>query len=159
MTFETMGQSTLDAPRPSATGHQHSASHSASVLPSGGEGPVRADYSGMNNVLGSAEFTGGSTSAADSGSGTVPLQKPRSESVLVQFTVEFRIVARVNHRHTQRVRSASGSASVQDYVLTSPVVIRMPAPAVRRMLEGPRKRAFAAGRNGALAPEEPAGSV
>ncbi|MDX6328395.1 MAG: hypothetical protein QOI83_778, partial [Streptomycetaceae bacterium] len=150
MTFETVAQSTLDAPRPSATGHPHSASHGTSVQSGGGEGPVRADYSGMNNVVGTGNFTGSATSSADNGSGTVPLQKPRDKSALVQFTLEFRIVARVHHRHTQRVRSASGSTSVQDYVLPTPVVIRMPELAVRQMLKGPRKRAFAASQDRAL---------
>jgi hypothetical protein len=134
------------------------------VSPGGGEGPVRADYSGMNNVVGTGNFTGRATSSADNGSGTVPLQKPRDKSALVQFTLEFRIVARVHHRHTQRVRSASGSTSVQDYVLPTPVVIRMPELAVRQMLKGPRKRAFAASQDRALgsrgpsaeAPEAPA---
>jgi hypothetical protein len=155
VTFETMAQSTLDGPRPSAANHRSAASHGTSALPSGGEGPVRADYSGMNNVLGSADLIGSSTSTADNGSGTVPLQKPKSESALVQFTLQFRIVARVHHRHTQRVRSTSGSTRVQDYVLPSPVVIRMPEPAVQGMLEGPRRRAFAAGQDRALESRRP----
>ncbi|MEU3859429.1 hypothetical protein AB0F03_18970 [Streptomyces sp. NPDC028722] len=51
-------------------------------------------------------------------------------SVLVQFTLDVRVVAEV----TNRVRSGRTSTAVREITLPAPVVIRMPEPVVRRML-------------------------
>ncbi|MFD4502785.1 hypothetical protein [Streptomyces sp. NPDC058457] len=145
MTFETVAQSGPEG-RPAAADAQHASHHGRSAGFMGGEGPVRADYSGMNNVPGTYGRDGGPTDAAGSASGTVPLQKPKAAALLVQFTLQVRAVARVRHRHTGALRDPARAVGVQDYTLTYPVVIRMPEPAVRRM---------AAAAQGGHAPADP----
>ena len=145
MTFETVAQSGPEG-RPAAGDAQHASHHGRSARFMGGEGPVRADYSGMNNVPVTYGRDGGPTDAAGNASGTVPLQKPKAASVLVQFTLHVRAVARVRHRHTGALRDPARAVGVQDYTLTYPVVIRMPEPAVRRM---------AAAAQGGHAPADP----
>ncbi|MGW1617911.1 hypothetical protein [Streptomyces sp. NPDC002172] len=147
MTFETVAQSGPEG-RPAAADAQHAAHHGRAARFMGGEGPVRADYSGMNNVPGTYGRDGGPTDAAGSASGTVPLRKPKAASVLVQFTLQVRAVAQVRHRHTGALRGPAGAVGVQDHTLTYPVVIRMPEPAVRRM---------AAAAGGGHAPADPHG--
>ncbi|MGY4923897.1 hypothetical protein [Streptomyces sp. 900105755] len=132
MTFETVAQSGPEG-RPAAGETQHAAHHGRSARFMGGEGPVRADYSGMNNVPGTYGRDGGPTDAAGNASGTVPLQKPKAASLLVQFTLQVRAAAQVRHRHSGALRDPARAVGVQDHTLTYPVVIRMPEPAVRRM--------------------------
>ncbi|WP_189262968.1 hypothetical protein [Streptomyces fuscichromogenes] len=132
MTFETVAQSGPEG-RPAAADAQHASHHGRSARFMGGEGPVRADYSGMNSIPGTYGRDGGPTDAAANASGTVPLQKPKAASTLVQFTLQVRAVARVRHRHSGALRDPARAVGVQDHTLTYPVVIRMPEPAVRRM--------------------------
>jgi hypothetical protein len=134
MTFEAVAQSTLDAARPTAVDNQQSAEHRGSARAAGGAGLLNADQIRMNELVGTANLSGGTTDTGAAASGSMPLHKPKSTSVLVQFSLEFRIVARVHNRHTQRLRSANASTGVRDYLLVTPVVIRMPEPAVRDML-------------------------
>ncbi|MFJ8488938.1 hypothetical protein ACIRBZ_11295 [Streptomyces sp. NPDC094038] len=137
MTFETVAQSGPEG-RPAVADAQHASHHGRAARVMGGEGPVRADYSGMNNVPGTYGRDGGPTDAAGNASGTVPLQKPKAASVLVQFTLQVRAVAQVRHRHTGALRGPAGAVGVQDHTVTYPVVIRMPEPAVRRMVAAAR---------------------
>ncbi|MFD1276650.1 hypothetical protein ACFQ51_47590 [Streptomyces kaempferi] len=135
MTFETVAQSSLDAPRPTGTDHQRAAEHGTSVRGLGGAGVLNADEFRMNQFLGHADRAGGATDAAAHGSGSMPLHKPKSESTLVQFTLDVRVVARVSGRG----RSGAASVAVRDLTLPVPVVVRMPAPLVRRMLQDPSR--------------------
>jgi hypothetical protein len=89
----------------------------------------------MTNTPGAFGAEGGPTGTAGNAAGTVPLQKPKEASALVQFTLEFRAVARVRHRHTQRLRGPA-AVGVRDGVLVTPVVIRMPASQARRFADG-----------------------
>ncbi|MEU1529223.1 hypothetical protein [Streptomyces fagopyri] len=133
MTFETVTQSSLEAPRPTGTDHQQAAEHGKSVRGLGGAGVLNADEFRMNQFLGHADRTGGATDTAAHGSGSMPLHKPKSESALVQFTLDVRVVARVSGRG----RSGGASVAVRDLTLPVPVVVRMPAPLVRHMLRDP----------------------
>ncbi|MFE9092888.1 hypothetical protein [Streptomyces sp. NPDC007264] len=133
MTFETVAQSGLDAPRPTGADGQQANEHGGSARGLFGAGVLNADEFRMNQFLGTADGAGGATATAANGAGSMPLHKPKSESVLVQFTLDVRVVARV----AARVRSGRRSVAVQEVTLPAPVVIRMPAPAVRRMLTDP----------------------
>jgi hypothetical protein len=133
MTFEAVGQSALDGSRPTAIDNQQAAEHKSSLRANGGLGRLDAGPY-RNEAVGTADFTGGATDTGANASGSMPLHKPKFDSVLAQFTVEFRIVARVSHRHTQSIRSAAGSTSMRDYVLPVPVVVRLPKPAAAQML-------------------------
>ncbi|MFJ5271104.1 hypothetical protein [Streptomyces sp. NPDC088358] len=135
MTFETVAQSSLDAPRPTGTDHQQAAEHGTSVRGLGGAGVLNADEFRMNQFLGHADRAGGATDAAAHGSGSMPLHKPKAESTLVQFTLDVRVVARVSGRG----RSGAASVAVRDLTLPVPVVVRMPAPLVRHMLRDPSR--------------------
>ncbi|MFE2139299.1 hypothetical protein ACFW9X_40030, partial [Streptomyces sp. NPDC059466] len=147
MTFETVAQSTLDAPRPSGTEHQQAAEHGTSVRGLGGAGVLNADEFRMNQFLGHADRAGGAADAAVRGSGSMPLHKPKSESTLVQFTLDVRVVARVSGRG----RSGAASVAVRDLTLPLPVVVRMPAPLVRRMLQDPSQQGRLRDPDGRLA--------
>ncbi|MFJ8147225.1 hypothetical protein ACIQ6R_19415 [Streptomyces sp. NPDC096048] len=92
---------------------------------------MRVEQSGLTNAPGGVGSEGGAAGTVGNAAGTVPLQKPKETSALVQFTLEFRAVARVRRRHTQGVRGAV-AAGVRDGVLPVPVVIRMPASEARR---------------------------
>ncbi|MER6157936.1 hypothetical protein ABT147_20665 [Streptomyces sp. NPDC001868] len=130
MTFETVGQSRLDAPRPTQTDGQSSADHGRSAYGLAGAGLLNADQFRLNQLMGNAGGAGGTADGAVNASGTMPLHKPKAESVLVQFTLDVRVVARV----TDRVRTGRTGTAVRELTLRRPVVIRMPAPAVRRMV-------------------------
>ncbi|MFE3268430.1 hypothetical protein [Streptomyces sp. NPDC059215] len=136
MTFETVAQSTLDAPRPTGTDHQQATEHGKAVRGLGGAGVLNADEFRMNQFLGHADRAGGATEAAAHGSGSMPLHKPKAESTLVQFTLDVRVVARVSDRG----RSGAPSVAVRDLTLPVPVVVRMPAPQVRHLLRDPALR-------------------
>ena len=155
LSFEALVRSSPDELRPAGTEHRHAAHHGRSARFSGGEGPVKADYSGMNNVPVAHTRDGGPTGTAALAAGTGPLHKPKEESALVQFTVQFRAVARVRHRHSQRVRDAARVVGVVDCVLTAPVVVRMPVSAVRRMVAAPGGGGHVTDAHGRLDPDPP----
>lgn len=60
----------------------------------------------------------------------VPLHKPKFTSVLVQFTLDVRVVARV----TDRVRTSRTAVAERELTLPRPVVVRMPLPTAPRLL-------------------------
>ncbi|WP_229713437.1 hypothetical protein [Streptomyces fuscichromogenes] len=130
MTFETVGQSHLDAPRPTQTDGLSSADHGRSARGLAGAGLLNADEFRLNQLMGNAGGAGGAADGAVNASGSMPLHKPKSASVLVQFTLDVRVVARV----TNRVRSGRTGTAVRELTLPRPVVIRMPEPVVRRAL-------------------------
>ncbi|WP_328495467.1 hypothetical protein OHS59_24030 [Streptomyces sp. NBC_00414] len=133
MTFETVAQSGLDAPRPTGVDGQQSVEHGKSARGIGGAGVLNATEFRMNQLLGNADGSGSATDTAANAAGSMPLHKPKSESVLVQFTLDVRVVARVVGRGPGGQRSVG----VREFTLPRPVVIRMPAPAVRRLLRNP----------------------
>ncbi|WP_107436221.1 hypothetical protein [Streptomyces hyaluromycini] len=136
MTFETVGQSHLDAPRPTQTDGLSSADHGRSARGLAGAGLLNADEFRLNQLMGNAGGAGGAADAAVNASGSMPLHKPKSASVLVQFTLDVRVVATV----TNRVRSGRTGTAVREVTLPRPVVIRMPEPVVRRMLAAQQDR-------------------
>ncbi|WP_189706971.1 hypothetical protein [Streptomyces phaeofaciens] len=133
MTFETVAQSTLDAPRPTGTDGQQANEHGKQARGLFGAGVLNADEFRMNQLLGTADGSGSGTATAAGSGGSMPLHKPKAESVLVQFTLDVRVVARVS----DRVRGGRATTAVREVTLPAPVVIRLPAPAVRRMLADP----------------------
>ncbi|GGM03534.1 hypothetical protein GCM10010129_53750 [Streptomyces fumigatiscleroticus] len=133
MTFETVAQSGLDAPRPTGTDGVRADEHGRTARGLFGAGVLNADQFRMNQLLGTVDGSGSATATAANAAGSMPLHKPKSESVLMQFTLDVRVVARV----ADRVRSGRRSTAVRELTLPAPVVIRMPAPAVRRMLADP----------------------
>ncbi|MEW2294310.1 hypothetical protein ABZ719_16640 [Streptomyces sp. NPDC006743] len=136
MTFETVAQSTLDAPRPTGTDGQHGAEHTRTARAAGGAGLLNATDFRLNRLLAGAGHTGGGADAAAGGSGSMPLHKPKAQSALVQFTLDVRVVARVDGG----VRPGHGAVSVRDFTLPVPVVLRIPAPVAREMLRDPANR-------------------
>ncbi|MEW1774144.1 hypothetical protein [Streptomyces sp. NPDC086777] len=130
MTFETVGQSRLDAPRPTQTDGLSAADHGRSARGLAGAGLLNAEEFRLNQLMGNAGGAGGAADTAVNASGSMPLHKPKSAAVLVQFTLDVRVVARV----TNRVRSGRTGTAVRELTLPRPVVVRMPEPAVRRML-------------------------
>ncbi|MDR6974112.1 hypothetical protein J2X68_000790 [Streptomyces sp. 3330] len=130
MTFETVAQSGLDAPRPAGADGQQAAEHGRSARGLLGAGVLNADEFRMNQLLGTVDGSGSATATAANAAGSIPLHKPKSESVLVQFTLDVRAVAEVS----DRVRAGRRGTAVQEVTLPEPVVVRMPATAVRRML-------------------------
>lgn len=137
MTFETVAQSALDAPRPTGTDHQQAVEHNKSGRGLGGAGVLNADEFRMNQLLGNADQVGGATDTSAHGSGSMPLHKPKFEATLVQFTLDVRVVARVRDRG----RSGAPSVAVRDFTVPAPVVLRIPAPVARRMLQDPSNHA------------------
>ncbi|MFD7136653.1 hypothetical protein [Streptomyces sp. NPDC059894] len=133
MTFETVAQSGLDAPRPTGADGQQANEHGSSARGLFGAGVLNADEFRMNQLLGTVDGSGSGTSTAANAAGSMPMHKPKFASVLVQFTLDMRVVARV----TDRVRGGRPSVAVQEVTLPAPVVIRMPDPAVRRLLADP----------------------
>lgn len=130
MTFETVAQSGLDAPRPAGTDGQQADEHGRSARGLLGAGVLNADEFRLNQLLGTVDGSGSATATAADAAGSIPLHKPKADSVLVQFTLDVRAVAEVS----DRVRSGRRGTAVQEVTLPEPVVVRMPAPAVRRML-------------------------
>ncbi|MGW2621026.1 hypothetical protein [Streptomyces sp. NPDC001500] len=129
MTFETVAQSGLDAPRPTGGDGQQANEHGSSARGLFGAGVLNADEFRMNQFLGVMDGTGSATDTAAGGAGSMPLHKPKFASVLVQFTLDVRVVAQVADRVSGR-----GATAVQEVTLPQPVVVRMPEPAVRRLL-------------------------
>ncbi|MER7839410.1 hypothetical protein ABTY98_26900 [Streptomyces sp. NPDC096040] len=136
MTFETVGQSHLDAPRPTQADGQSSTEHGRSARGLAGAGLLNADEFRLNQLTGNAGGSGGAADAAVNASGSMPLHKPKSASVLVQFTLDVRVVATVS----DRVRPGRAGTAVRELTLPRPVVIRMPEPVVRRMLAAQQDR-------------------
>ncbi|WP_051813821.1 hypothetical protein [Streptomyces sp. NRRL S-340] len=136
MTFETVAQSTLDAPRPTGRDGQHGAEHTRTARAAGGAGLLNATDFRLNRLLAGAGHSGGGADAAAGGSGSMPLHKPKAESALVQFTLDVRVVARVSGG----VRPGHGAVAVRDFTLPVPVVLRIPAPVAREMLRDPANR-------------------
>ncbi|MEU8717130.1 hypothetical protein [Streptomyces sp. NPDC048663] len=130
MTFETVGQSHLDAPRPTQTDGLGSADHGRSARGLAGAGLLNADEFRLNQMMANAGGSGGAADAAVNASGSMPLHKPKAASVLVQFTLDVRVVARVS----DRLRPSRTGTAVRELTLPRPVVVRMPEQAVRRML-------------------------
>ncbi|MEU5246049.1 hypothetical protein AB0G81_18355 [Streptomyces asoensis] len=151
MTFETVAQSGLDAPRPSGADGQQANDHGRSARGLLGAGVLNADEFRLNQFLGAVDGSGGSTATAAGGAGSMPLHKPKSESVLVQFTLTVRVVAEV----ADRVREGRRATAVQEVTLPEPVVVRMPAPAVRRMLADAAGTELLRDPGGHLAPPAP----
>ncbi|WP_369776588.1 hypothetical protein [Streptomyces sp. R33] len=129
MTFETVGQSHLEAPRPTQADGLSSADHGRAARPVFGAGVLNATEFRLNQLMGNTGGSGGATEATANSSGSMPLHKPKMKAVLVQFTLDVRVVAKV----TGRVRGRATTA-VRETTLAQPVVIRMPEPVVRRML-------------------------
>lgn len=132
MSFETIGQSHLEALRPTQTDGQSSADHSRAARPVVGAGLLNANQFRLNQMMGNTGGSGGTSDAAANASGSMPVHKPKTKSVLVQFTLDVRAVAQV----ANRVRTSRTDTAVRETTLSRPVVIRMPEPAARAMLAG-----------------------
>ncbi|MGC0375308.1 hypothetical protein [Streptomyces sp. SAI-229] len=130
MAFETIGQSHLEGLRPTQTDGQSSADHSRAARGLAGAGVLDAGQFRLNQLMGNTGGSGGAADATANASGSMPVHKPKTKSVLVQFTLDVRAVARVTHR----VRGSRTETAVRDTTLSRPVVIRMPEFAVRAML-------------------------
>lgn len=130
MTFETAAQSHLGAPRPTQTDGQSSAEQSRQARGLLGAGVLNADEFRLNQLMGNTGGSGSATGAATNAAGSMPLHKPKFTSVLVQFTLDVRVVARV----TDRVRTSNSQVAERDLTLPTPVVIRMPLPVAGRLL-------------------------
>ncbi|MFJ3436178.1 hypothetical protein ACIPMU_21825 [Streptomyces cyaneofuscatus] len=130
MTFETAAQSDLGAPRPTQTDGQSAAEQSRQARGLLGAGVLNADEFRLNQLMGNTGGSGSATGAATNAAGSMPLHKPKFASVLIQFTVDVRVVARV----TDRVRTSNTQVAERDLTLPTPVVIRMPLPVAGRLL-------------------------
>lgn len=130
MTFETAAQSHLGAPRPTQTEGQSAAEQSRQARGLLGAGVLNADEFRLNQLMGNTGGSGSATGAATNAAGSMPLHKPKFSSVLVQFTLDVRVVARV----TDRVRTSRTQVAERDLTLPTPVVIRMPLPVAGRLL-------------------------
>ncbi|MFJ8506023.1 hypothetical protein [Streptomyces avermitilis] len=111
---------------------QQSAEHNTSARGVFGAGVLNADQFRMNQALGNVDGSGGANDAAANAAGSMPPHKPKDDSVLVRFTLDVRVMDRV----TDRSRPGRQSVGVRELTLPHPVVIRMPAPLVERILEG-----------------------
>ncbi|WP_334664961.1 hypothetical protein [Streptomyces cyaneofuscatus] len=130
MTFETAAQSHLGAPRPTQTDGQSAAEQSRQARGLLGAGVLNADEFRLNQLMGNTGGSGSATGAATNAAGSMPLHKPKFGSVLIQFTLDIRVVARV----TDRVRTSNTQVAERDLTLPTPVVIRMPLPVAGRLL-------------------------
>ncbi|MFC9187146.1 hypothetical protein [Streptomyces cyaneofuscatus] len=130
MTFETAAQSHLGAPRPTQTDGQSAAEQSRQARGLLGAGVLNADEFRLNQLMGNTGGSGSATGAATNAAGSMPLHKPKFSSVLIQFTLDIRVVARV----TDRVRTSNTQVAERDLTLPTPVVIRMPLPVAGRLL-------------------------
>ncbi|WP_449337106.1 hypothetical protein [Streptomyces griseus] len=130
MTFETVAQSHLGAPRPTQGEGQSAAEQSRQARGLLGAGVLNADELRLNQLMGNTGGAGSASGAAAHGAGSMPLHKPKFTSVLVQFTLDVRVVARV----TDRVRSSRTTVAERELTLPRPVVVRMPLPTATRLL-------------------------
>ncbi|MEV4227321.1 hypothetical protein AB0J81_09460 [Streptomyces bobili] len=146
MTFETVAQSGLDAPRPTGADGQRANEHGSTARGVFGAGVLNADQFRMNQLLGTVDGSGSATATAANAAGSMPVHKPKSASVLAQFTLDVRVVARVS----DRVRGGPASTAVQDITLPTPVILRLPAPTARRLLTDPANAAHLEDRDDLL---------
>ncbi|MEU3003400.1 hypothetical protein [Streptomyces sp. NPDC007020] len=130
MAFETIAQSAPGAPRPTQTDGQSSAEQGRQARGLVGAGVLNADEFRLNQLLGNAGGAGSASGASAHGAGSMPVHKPKFTSVLVQFTLDVRVVARV----TDRVRTSRTAAAERELTLPRPVVVRIPLPVARRLL-------------------------
>lgn len=130
MTFETAAQSHLGAPRPTQTDGQSAAERSRQARGFLGAGVLNADEFRLNQLMANTGGSGSATGASAHGAGSMPLHKPKFASVLVQFTLDVRVVARV----TNRARPSRTGSAERELTLPQPVVIRMPLPVAGRLL-------------------------
>ncbi|MEU6536984.1 hypothetical protein [Streptomyces sp. NPDC047000] len=130
MTFETVAQSDLSAPRPSQTDGVRTTDRGKAARGLFGSGLLNADEFRLNQFLGNTGGAGGATDGMANASGSMPLHKPKLKSVLVQFTLDVRAVAEV----TNRMRSSRSVTAVRDVTLPYPVIVRMPEEVVRRVI-------------------------
>ncbi|MFJ6612845.1 hypothetical protein ACIQPT_21505 [Streptomyces sp. NPDC091289] len=130
MTFETVAQSHLGAPRPTQTDGQSAAEQGRGARGLVGAGVLNADEFRLNQLMGNTGGAGSASGAAAHGAGSMPLHKPKFASVLVQFTLDVRVVARV----TDRVRTSRTTVAERELTLPRPVVVRMPLPTATRLL-------------------------
>jgi hypothetical protein len=130
MTFETVAQSHLGAPRPTQSDGQSSAEQGRGARGLLGAGVLNADEFRLNQLMGNAGGAASASGAAAHGAGSMPLHKPKFSSVLVQFTLDVRVVARV----TDRVRTSRTTVAERELTLPRPVVVRMPLPTATRLL-------------------------
>ncbi|WP_405604308.1 hypothetical protein OG741_34665 [Streptomyces sp. NBC_01410] len=156
MTFETIGQSHLDAARPTQQDGQSSADRGRSARPLFGAGVLNADEFRLNQLMGNTGGSGGMTDAAANAAGSMPVHKPKMKSVLVQFTLDVRVVATVSSRVKVPGRSRTTATAVKETTPAQPVVIRMPEPVVRRMLAAQGDRLKDDGNHLGLATPPPA---
>ncbi|MGA4999236.1 hypothetical protein ACPCB7_14580 [Streptomyces arboris] len=130
MTFETAAQSDLGALRPTQTDGQSASDQGRQARGLLGAGVLNADEFRLNQLMGNTGGSASGSGAAANGAGSMPLHKPKFASVLVQFTLDVRVVARV----TDRVRTSNTQVAERDLTLPTPVVIRMPLPVAGRLL-------------------------
>ncbi|WP_343238713.1 hypothetical protein [Streptomyces sp. SID8374] len=130
MTFETVAQSDLGAPRPTQTDGQSSAEKGRQGRGLFGAGVLNADEFRLNQLMGNAGGSGSGSGAAGQSAGSMPLHKPKFSSVLVAFTLDVKVAARV----TDRVRTSRTQVAEREMTLPTPVVIRMPQPVATRLL-------------------------
>lgn len=130
MTFETVAQSHPGAPRPTQGEGQSAAERSRQARGLLGAGVLNADEFRLNQLMGNTGGAGSASGAAAHGAGSMPLHKPKFTSVLVQFTLDVRVVARV----TDRVRTSRTTVAERELTLPRPVVVRMPLPTATRLL-------------------------
>ncbi|MFD0036261.1 hypothetical protein ACFVIZ_01265 [Streptomyces anulatus] len=130
MTFETVAQSHLGAPRPTQGEGQSAAEQGRQARGLLGAGVLNADEFRLNQLMGNTGGAGSASGAAAHGAGSMPLHKPKFTSVLVQFTLDVRVVARV----TDRARTSRTTVAERELTLPRPVVVRMPLPTATRLL-------------------------
>ncbi|CAM5502639.1 hypothetical protein SMICM304S_12145 [Streptomyces microflavus] len=87
--------------------------------------------------MGNVDGAGSASGAAANGAGSMPLHKPKFTSVLVQFTLDVGVVARV----TNRGSIPCTEVAERDLRSRAPVVIRMPLPVVAAYWLRTRRRA------------------
>ncbi|MFE6913891.1 hypothetical protein [Streptomyces rubiginosohelvolus] len=103
MAFETIAQSHPGAPRPTQTDGQSSAEQGRQSRGLVGAGVLNADEFRLNQLMGNTGGAGSASGVSAQGAGSMPVHKPKFTSVLVQFTLDVRGVARV----TDRVRTTA----------------------------------------------------
>ncbi|MGW8981274.1 hypothetical protein ACWGQ9_01275 [Streptomyces parvus] len=130
MAFETIAQSHPGAPRPTQTDGQSSAEQGRQARGLVGAGVLNADEFRLNQLMGNTGGAGSASGASANGAGSMPVHKPKFTSVLVQFTLDVRVVARV----TDRVRTSRTAVAERELTLPRPVVVRMPLPTATRLL-------------------------
>ncbi|MGW2836705.1 hypothetical protein ACWCWD_02755 [Streptomyces sp. NPDC001493] len=136
MTFETVGQSHLGAARPTQGDGSGSAEHSRSGRGMGGAALLNPDELRLNQLMGTVGGSGGAAAAAGNSAGSWPLVKPKMKSALVQFTLDVRVVAEVSNRARSAVGlDGTGGPTVRELTLPQPVVIRVPEPMAKRMVQ------------------------